>query len=177
MSAHISHESMITFLLTTPMFEDLEPREINEVIHIVEPIKYGAGDVIFREGQSGDAWYAIYSGEVEVVKQSGDAEKLIRTLDPHSCFGEIAVLDGLPRSATIRAAKDSVVLRIPQDKFSELLNEDHLVAHKLVKHMALLLANRQRSSTEVLSRLLQANDLSNVHEGIREIIGESSIRE
>ena len=177
MSARISHESMITFLLTTPMFEELAPSEINEVIHIVEPTKYGPGDVIFREGESGDAWYAIYSGEVEVVKQSGDAEKSIKTLSPHSCFGEIAILDGLPRSATIRAVKETVLLRIPQDKFSELLNEDHLVAHKLIKHMALLLASRQRSSTEVLSKLLQANDLSSIHEGIREVIGESSIRE
>jgi len=177
MSVHISHENMITFLLTTPMFEDLEPREISEVIHIIEPIKYGPGDIIFREGESGDGWYALYSGEVEVVKKSGNAEISIRTLGPHSCFGEIAVLDGLPRSATIRTAKESVALRIPQDKFGELLNEDHLVAHKLIKHMALLLANRQRSGTEVLSRLLHVNNLADVHERIKEIVGESSIRE
>lgn len=177
MRARISIENMITFLLTTPMFEDLDPKEVHEVIHIVEPIKYEPGDIIFREGESGDAWYALYRGEVEVVKKSDNAEESIRTLEPHSCFGEIAILDGLPRSATIRAAKETVVLRIPQDKFRDLLNEDNLVAHKLVKHMALLLADRLRSNTEVLSELLQANDLANVHQGIRGIIGDSSIRE
>lgn len=177
MNTHISQENMIGFLLTTPMFEDLEPREISEITHIVETLKYAPGDIIFNEGDPGDAWYAIYSGEVEVIKQTNSDEKTIKTLEPHSCFGEIAILDGLPRSATIRTTKETVVLRIPLQEFKELLDGDHLVAHKLIKHMALMLANRQRSSTEALSHLLLANELSNVQKGIREIVGESSIRE
>lgn len=177
MEARISRENMITFLLTTPMFEDLEPKEISEITHIVQTLKFMSGDTIFSEGEPGNAWYTLYSGEVTVLKQSDSGEKSIKVLGPHSCFGEIAVLDGLPRSATIRTTKDSIVLRIPIDKFRDLLNEDHLVAYKLVKHMALMLASRQRASTEALSKLLQANELANVHEGIREIVGESSFRE
>jgi CRP-like cAMP-binding protein len=170
MEAYISHENMITFLLTTPMFEGLEPREISEIIHIVEAQKFKGGDVLFHEGDAGDAWYALYSGEVEVLKGSGSSEKTIKTLGPRTCFGEIAILDGLPRSATIRATKDTLVLRMPQDKFNDLLDKDHLIALKLISHMATLLASRQRTNTETLSNLLLANDLSHVHEGIREII-------
>jgi CRP-like cAMP-binding protein len=174
---HISRENMITFLLTTPMFEDLSPGEISEIIHIVQIVGFMAGETIFSEGEAGDAWYALYSGEVTVLKQSESGEKSIKLLGPHTCFGEIAVLDGLPRSATIRATKESVALRIPLDKFRDLLDKDHLVAYKLVNHMALMLASRQRASTEALSRLLLANELANIHEGIREIVGESSFRE
>lgn len=177
MEAHISRENMITFLLTTPMFEDLEPHEIQEMIHIVEALKFEPGDTIFNEGASGDAWYALYSGEVEVLKQSDGGEKTIKTLEPRSCFGEIAVLDGLPRSATIRATKETVVLRVPQNKFKELIDNDHIIAYKLIKHMALMLAGRQRSNTEMLSKLLLANELADVHEGIKEIVGDSSVRE
>jgi CRP-like cAMP-binding protein len=177
MDTHISQENMISFLLSTQMFADLEPREIREIIHIVETLKFSPGDIIFNEGDSGDAWYALYTGEVEVIKESNSGEKSIKFLGPHSCFGEIAVLDGLPRSATIRTTKETVVLRIPLVKFKELLDEDHLVAYKLINNMALMLADRQRSTTAALSRLLFANELSNVHEGIREIIGDSSTRE
>jgi len=177
MKAHISRENMITFLLTAPMFEDLEPHEINDIAHIVEVLKFEPGDIIFSEGDSGDAWYALYSGEVDVLKSSNSGEKTIKTLEPGSCFGEIAVLDGLPRSATIRTTKETVVLRVPQDKFRELIEKDHLIAYKLIKHMALMLAGRQRSNTEILSRLLLANELADVHEGIKEIVGDSYIRE
>lgn len=177
MEAHISRENMITFLLTTPMFEDLEPKEVMEIIHIVEAIKFGPGDTIFSEGDSGDAWYALYSGEVEVLKQSDSGEKTIKALDPGSCFGEIAVLDGLPRSASIRTTKETTVLRMPQGKFKGLLDSDHIIAYKLIKHMAILLASRQRSNTETLSNLLKANALTDVHEGIKGIVGDSSARE
>ncbi len=177
MEARISLENMITFLLTTPMFEDLEPKEVQEVIHIVETVKYGPGQTIFSEGDSGDAWYALYSGEVEVLKKSYSGENTINTLEPGTCFGEMAVLDGLPRSASIRTTKETVVLRMPQGKFKELLDNDHIIAYKLIKHMAILLASRQRTNTETLSNLLQANAIADVHEGIKGIVGDSSARE
>ena len=177
MDAHISRENMLTFLLTTPMFEDLEPHEMMEIIHIVEALKFGAGETIFREGESGDAWYALYSGEVEVLKQSDSGDKTIKILEPGSCFGEIAILDGLPRSASVRTTRETLVLRIPKDTFKALIDKEHLIAYKLIKHMATLLASRQRSNTETLSKLLLANELVDVHEGIKEIVGESSSKE
>ena len=175
MKSHISLENRLTFLLTTPMFEHLEPEEIREIIHIVETRKYQAGDIIFSEGEAGDAWYALYRGEVEVVKQSGGEQKLIRTLEPPSCFGEIAILDGLPRSATVRATKETLVLRIPQSKFMELMDEEHQVACKLIKHMALVLVSELRSNTETLSELLKANSIESVHEGISTIVEDVSL--
>jgi len=177
MKSHISLENRLTFLLTTPMFEHLELDEIREIIHIVETQKYEAGDIIFSEGEPGDAWYALYRGEVEVVKQSGGGQKHIRTLEPPSCFGEIAILDGLPRSATVRATQDTLVLRIPQSKFKELMDEEHLVACKLIKHMALVLVSELRSNTEALSELLNAKSIESVHEGISVLVGDASIRE
>ena len=177
MTVHISRENIITFLLTTPMFEELEPADIGEITHIIDILKFNPGDIIFREGETGDAWFTLYKGEVEVLKQSESGDKVIKAIGPHSCFGEIAVLDGLPRSATIRVAKESVVFRIPLDKFTTLINSNDLVAYKLIKQMAIMLANRQRASTLALSKLLRANELANIHEGIAEIVGDASFRE
>ncbi|MEA2078916.1 MAG: cyclic nucleotide-binding domain-containing protein [Pseudomonadota bacterium] len=177
MTTAVTRERMITFLLETPMFDNLDPPEIMQVIHIVEVQLFKAGDIIFSEGDPGDSWYVLYKGKAEVLKSSGADEKLISVLGPGSCFGEIAILDGLPRSATIRASEDSVVFHVPRSTFGGLLDNDDLVAHKLIYHMATLLAQRQRSTTERLSRLLVKNEVNEVHEGIKQIVGESSVRE
>lgn len=177
MKAHLSTENIITFLLTTPMFENLDPMEIREIVHIVEKAKYGPGETIFREGSPGDAWYALYRGEVDVLKELEAGEYKIRTLGAGACFGEIAVLDGSPRTATIRAVTDTTVLRIPQDKFQALVADEHLVAYKLIKHMAFVLAEKQRENTEKLSELLRSDELPHVQEGIKRIVDNSIVRE
>ena len=177
METKVTRERLITFLLETPMFDMLEPSEIMEIIHIVEVELYQPGDIIFSEGDTGDAWYVLYRGAVDVLKHGAGGEKKIIALGQQACFGEISILDGSPRSATIRATEDSVVFRVPRDAFAELVERDHLVAYKLLHHMAILLAERQRMTTLRLSELLNATEITQIHEGIRDIVGESSVRE
>jgi CRP-like cAMP-binding protein len=177
METKITRERLITFLLETPMFEKLTPSEMMEIIHIVEVEQYQAGDVVFNEGDAGDAWYVMYRGKVEVLKHGVSGVKKIINLGPQACFGEISILDGSPRSATIRATETSIVFRIPRDAFGALIDDDHLVAYKLLHQMAILLAGRQRTTTIRLSELLNANEITEVHDGIRSLVGESSVRE
>ena len=177
MDVRITRERLITFLLETPMFEKLDPAELMEIFHIVEVNQYPAGEVIFNEGDYGDAWYVLNRGKVDVVKQSAAGEQKITELGPKACFGEISILDGSPRSATIRAREDSVVCRIPRDAFGELLAHDHLVAYKLLHEMAILLADRQRRTTMRLSELIESSEINEVHEGIKSLVGTSSVRE
>jgi len=177
MEAKVTRERLITFLLETPMFEKLDPSEIMEIIHIVEVAQYQAGDIVFSEGDAGDAWFVLYRGKVEVLKHGSTGEKKITELGPQACFGEISILDGSPRSATIRVTEDSVVLRVLREAFGELLENDHLVAYKLLHQMAILLAERQRTTTLRLSELLNATEIMEVHKGIMSIVGESSVRE
>jgi len=177
MESIVNRERMLTFLLETPMFEKLEPAEIMEVIHIVEIRHYAAGDIIFSEGEPGDAWYVLYRGTVDVLKHGITGEKKITEIPEKACFGEISILDDSPRSATIQAETDAVAFRVPRDAFCELIDDNQLVAYKLLHQMAILLAIRQRGTTARLSELLGATDLADVHEGIRSIVGESSVRE
>jgi CRP-like cAMP-binding protein len=177
METKITRERLITFLLETPMFMSLTPMELSEIIHIVKTEKYQAGDIIFKEGDPGDAWYVVYRGAVDVLKEDEGGSKKINHLGPKSCFGEMSVLDGLPRSATISAAEDTEVFKIPRKEFAELLDDKHLVAYKLIQHMAILLAERQRKSTLKLSELLQASEIIEIHDAIKTLVGDSSTRE
>ena len=177
MEPHIERERLITFLLETPMFDNLEPSEIMQIIHIVEVKPLQAGDVIFSEGDAGDAWYVLYKGSVDVVKDTPHGENRIATLKPHACFGEMSILESLPRSATVRAAEDSITLRIPHSTFGKLLANDELIAYKLLYHMAILLAHRQRATTDTLSRLLEDTSITAIHAGLKVIVGEASVKE
>ena len=177
MEAHIERERLITFLLETPMFDNLEPAEILQIVHIVEVQPLQTGDVIFSEGDAGDAWYVLYKGSVDVIKNTPHGENKIATLRPRGCFGEMSILESLPRSATVRAAEDSVVLRIPRSTFDGLLANNELIAYKLLYHMAILLAHRQRATTETLSRLLEDTSVTAIHAGLKVIVGEASVKE
>lgn len=164
---------MITFLLETPFFETLEPRELQEILHVVKEAEYQAGDILFEEGTEGDAWYVVYRGGVDILK-SGEK---IAEIGEKGCFGEMSILDKLPRSATVRASADSIFLRVGSEDFDKLVTEEHPVAYKLIHEMAILSSQRQRDTTIKLSQLLNSSDVDDVHAGIRHIVGESTVSE
>ena len=77
--------------------------------------QFKKGEVIFREGDLGSAMYIIKSGKVEVIKQTGDEEVVLATLDPKAFFGEMALFGDPRRSATIRAAQDTDMIVITKE--------------------------------------------------------------
>lgn len=166
MSTAMTLEKIITFLLEAPMFGDLDPSELSQIVHIMQVQRLRPGQVIFQEGDPGDAWYVLYEGHVEVFKNTIDGEQAIATLEPRACFGEMAILDGSPRSAAVRSAGRSTTFRFPRKAFNELLDEDNLVAYKLVYQMALVLVSRQRQTNVRLVNLLKEQALASVHGGI-----------
>ena len=177
METKVTRERLITFLLETPMFEKLDPSEIQEIIHIVEVEQYQAGDVVFSEGDTGDAWFVLYRGAIEVLKHGSTGEKKIAELGPQACFGEISISGWLATFRNDPCHRRCCSVRIPREAFDELLENDHLVAYKFFHQMAILLAERQRTTTFRLSELLNATEIMEVHRGIMGIVGESAVRE
>ena len=86
----------------------------------------------------------------------------------------MAILDGSPRSATVRAAEASTVLKFPRSGFQQLLEEGNLAAYKLVYHMAKVLVSRQRGVTQRLVDVLGREEYSGVHEELSPIVEVSS---
>ena len=177
MTSHVTLERLITFLLETPMFENLEPTEIKQLTDIIEVKEFAAGQTLFNEGDPGDAWYALYRGKVDVIKNVGDGQKEIYPLATGACFGEIAILDGQPRSATIQAIEDCIVLRISRNDFQDLLDEEHIVAFKLLRNLAITLAQRARSTTERLSELVLEAEEGQVPPGVTQLVGDAYLRD
>jgi CRP-like cAMP-binding protein len=157
MDQPISLDKVIGFLDATPLFSDLDAAERGEVVRIMEVQRLQKGEQIFREGDAGDAWYVIFEGKARVLKDSGGAPTAIATLGPGDAFGEMAILDGLARSASVEAAGPLTMFRFRRERFQELLDQGSLGAFKLVAGMARTLSRRQRQLTEHLSELMESS--------------------
>lgn len=170
-------ESILTFLLEAPMFGDLDAAELSEIVQILQIQRLREGQVLFREGDRGDSWYVLYEGEVEVLKDTEIEQRRITTLGPRACIGEMAILDGSRRSATVRATRSATVFRFRKSSFDELLRDDNIGAYKLVYQMARLLAARQRDTTARLAELLGREVSRPVRPEIEPIVDSSRIQE
>ncbi len=177
MGAAITLEEIITFLLEAPMFGDLDASELSEIVHIMQVQRLNEGQFVFAEGEEGDAWYVLFEGEASVIKGTGEAEDVIAVLGPRSCFGEMGILDGSVRSASIRMNGSGTAFRFPRADFQELLRANNLSAFKLVYQIALVLARRQRQTTAKLVELLQSDARDEVQRELRPIVEETSPHE
>lgn len=146
MSSPIALNDLIGFLIETPLFDHLNETELAEFVHLLEIRHVDNGDIVFSAGDSADAWYVIFKGVVEVFHEAPSGPVLLTRLGSRACFGEVAVLDGAERSASIRAAVDTLLLRVPRAAFNDALRSGSLGAYKLVHRMALILSARLRSA-------------------------------
>lgn len=79
------------------------------------------GEIIFHEGNPSDCAYIIGAGSIEILESTPGGQKVLGILEDNEIFGEMGLIDGLPRSATARALKDSVVYVLTSETFDNLV--------------------------------------------------------
>ena len=97
---------------------------------------YGAGDVLFREGEPGTEMFVIQSGLVQITKRVGGVERPIATLGRGEFLGELAILNDKPRTATAIAVEDSTCLVIDARTLEQMISNNTEIAMRLVKKLA-----------------------------------------
>lgn len=97
---------------------------------------YDPGQAIVTQGDDGDSMFVIQSGEVEVVKDLDGREVLLGTMGPGDFFGEMALFQNEPRSATVRAATEVRALTIDRRALLRRLDQDPHLAFRIVESMA-----------------------------------------
>lgn len=111
--------------------------------------EYGDGEVICRQGEPGDRMYVIQAGRALVIHEGEDATVIVRELTAGDLFGEMAIFERQPRSATVRAKGAARVLTLDKRAFLRGVHEDPALAYRILEGMS----HRIRSLTEELSRL------------------------
>src|SRR5262245_5671764 len=105
-----------------PLFSGLSREDIAKVLGKLEERSFVVGATVCKKGDSGDAFYLIHSGAVEVLLETpGGRAESIGVLGPQDCFGEMALLSGEPRSATIITLKDTILWRLSREDWDELI--------------------------------------------------------
>ncbi|OGA19878.1 MAG: hypothetical protein A3H32_17325 [Betaproteobacteria bacterium RIFCSPLOWO2_02_FULL_63_19] len=97
---------------------------------------YADGEVIVRQGETGDCMFAIQKGQLEVVKHSKDGEARVAVLEEGEIFGEMAIFEREVRSATVRALGEARVLTVDKKTFLRRIQEDPSLAFNLVQMMS-----------------------------------------
>jgi CRP/FNR family cyclic AMP-dependent transcriptional regulator len=133
-----------------PLFSELAPSELDAVVAVTRAEMFAAREIVVREGEPAEAAYAVVYGRLKVVTASRSGhEAVVAVLRKGEVFGELAILDGGARSATVIALVPTLVLAIDRRKLHALLLKEPTVSYKLL----LVLARRLRQligSREVL---------------------------
>jgi CRP/FNR family cyclic AMP-dependent transcriptional regulator len=124
------------FLKNAPIFEELEERDFGKISACGVKKDYKKGEVILMEEESGSALFVIVNGEVKVVRVGDDGrEVILGILGPSDIFGEMALLDGEVRSASVIALDNAELFMIHRKDFLALLHEHPSIAISLLKHL------------------------------------------
>lgn len=120
-------DEVIPLLRNVPFFEGLAEEDLHRIAGIVTRVQLEAGEILFKEGDPGDAFFIVHDGAVELTlaRGAGDAEKLALRRTGET-FGEMALLNDAPRSATARVVGGANLIRIEQGAFQELLGRNPL---------------------------------------------------
>jgi CRP/FNR family cyclic AMP-dependent transcriptional regulator len=112
-----------------PLFAGMGKRQVRGIAKHAQVVDYSLGEVIVRTGDPGDSFYLVLEGRARVSGRS-------RTLGPGDFFGEMALVDGVPRSATVTATTDVRAMKLPRGAFVRAIEEDPRIAFAIMAELA-----------------------------------------
>jgi CRP/FNR family cyclic AMP-dependent transcriptional regulator len=140
-------------LARVPLFQRLEPHELEHLAEEVEQVNYNAGEVIFHEYDTGDALYVVEEGAVRIWVTDEDVQEVtLAELKPGHLFGEMAVLDRGKRSSSATAMVDTHLHRLSSDNFEKFLIQHPECAIDVICEIAARLRQTNLLVTQRASR-------------------------
>lgn len=150
---------MIQWLKKVSLFDKLSDSQLEHISRIARRRSISAGSILFQEKDPGNVFYVVLSGSIKLFTRSaGGDEKVLSVVAGGDSFGELALLDGLPRSASARTLEPSLVLEIASDDFMRLL-ESHF---DITKGILAELSRRLRQTNEHVNDLTFLDDRTRV---------------
>lgn len=141
--------SPVELLRSVPLFSDLDQGELEHFSRVAVPRSFPAGTRVFHEGDRSDACYIVRSGTFRVTREHSDGRAItLASLGPGDIFGELAMLDGEVRSASVEALTDGELLALPGGEVRALLARNPDITVKLVA----ALVRRLRVANERIAR-------------------------
>ena len=144
-----TEEETAALLARAPLFAGLTPAEIQRIAEVAVPRSYEEGQVVFREGDSGDTCFVLRTGTVRITKTHSDGRVIsLAQLSPPQMFGELALFDGETRSASVEATEPTTAIALLAGDMRRILSEHPGIAAKMCAE----LADRLREANERITR-------------------------
>ncbi len=149
------NEAFRRFLRGAAVFGGLEGRSLQSVLQRLQTVRLPAGKEVFAEGELGRTMYVVYKGEVEVRRTSaaGGAVPIVR-LGPGECFGEMALVELQPRSATVVTTRPVTLYSLNNLDLYHLFREDNYAYVIVLQNICRLLSRRLRKADSRLCDFL-----------------------
>jgi len=139
----------VDLLSRVPLFSELSGSELERISRVSVARSFPAGVRVFHEGDHSDACYLVRSGDLRVTREHPDGRAIaLATLGPGDIFGELAMLDGEARSASVETLSDSELLALPAADVRRLLSDHPEISVKLIA----ALTRRLRETNERVAR-------------------------
>ncbi|MFH1538482.1 MAG: Crp/Fnr family transcriptional regulator [bacterium] len=137
-------------LREVPLFSDFSAKELKVLEQTAQVRQYGKGDEIVHRSEEGDTFFSILEGKVKVILTDDESkEYILGVLRPKEFFGELALLDGEPRSATVVALEETEVLALQRDDFLQQIKKHPELCIKLM----IVLGRRLRKANQSIESL------------------------
>ena len=138
----------LILLKQSPIFSLVMTDDLRVVAQALEEQQFYAGDRVFEIGDQGDHLYIVASGEIGIsLDPNPDSSNYVATLGPGDCFGEMNLLDGLPRSATATVLEDSVLLSLEKTRLLGLIQSYPDMSIGMLRSLSLRIREAHRRNT------------------------------
>lgn len=141
------HRRRLVLLRGAPVFAGLPRRLLSRLAVRFFEKTYAAGDVVFHEGEPGKALFLVLEGAVTISRNGPEGERILRSMGPGACFGEMALIDDFPRSATVRVTAPSRLLILYKSDFDALVEGHPRIALVTLRNLLHILAMYVRAAT------------------------------
>lgn len=136
-----TNKQLTTVLGAVPLFEGLSNKQLKKVVDLAEVARFMGGATLVKQGEIGDSFYVVLTGQAKVVAKGRTLNRLL----PGDHFGEISLLDGGPRTASVVAETEMTLVIITQKDFLGMLGKDPEITMCLLEGMARTVRRLDRS--------------------------------
>jgi CRP/FNR family cyclic AMP-dependent transcriptional regulator len=144
-----------SIIKNSAMLQGLSEGELGALASFCEVREMAEGTTVFIENMPGESLFLVRKGTIRISKMFAEGdEKTLVVLGPEDIFGEMAIVDGLPRSATARVAEDAELISLKKNDFEQLCQKNAALALKLLGNVVKVFSRRVRETKEEYRDLL-----------------------
>lgn len=144
------------FLETISLFESLTPEELREIYQATDVRSLEREETLFEQGDEARSMYAVRDGALEVRSSSPAGEDVVLAeLGSGAVVGEMSLIGGGKRSATVRAASETTLMELSREQFEQLRDQTRPVAYKIMVQLARLLERRRRETESRIDEVFE----------------------